>query len=224
MNIRGAGAVSAIAASSDPSERERIATLAAPALNWFVLAALAYRALITVIMVANNLSVVGSAAHDYIVATVVLVTADLIVLAGVASGPFRWLLRSNAFFVADLLVTTALNLWAASILPHATFFLPGRDVFWFYGAGTIGLWTSATLASYLLTSQIRLTERQKKVLQLVASGESDQDIAEQLFISLSAVHGHLEKIRAKTGLHNRVKLTHFAIKWGYVPRPSGKEG
>ncbi|MGH8896752.1 MAG: response regulator transcription factor [Egibacteraceae bacterium] len=84
-------------------------------------------------------------------------------------------------------------------------------------------YVSATLASYLLRAPIRLTEREKEILRLVASGETDRDIAEQLFITVKTVHGHLERIRAKTGLHNRVKLTRFAIERGFVPRESKEE-
>lgn len=70
-----------------------------------------------------------------------LLAPNLALLAGVAFSRFRWLLRSNAFFAADLLVTVALQLWAASILQHGTVFLPGPDVMWAYICGTLALWT-----------------------------------------------------------------------------------
>ncbi|MGH8896747.1 MAG: ATP-binding protein [Egibacteraceae bacterium] len=134
--------MSTVAFPGGSGERERVEALAAQTLNWFVLAALAYRALVTVATVTNNISIVGSAAHVYTLASAVIVAADLALLAGVASDRFRWLLRSNTFFGADLLVTVVLNLWAASILPRGVFFLPGWDMFSFYAVGTVGLWTA----------------------------------------------------------------------------------
>ncbi|MGH8896749.1 MAG: sensor histidine kinase [Egibacteraceae bacterium] len=133
--------MSTVTLPTGSSERERVEALAAQTLR-FVLAAIAYRALVTVPTVTNNIGVVGSAAHAYILASAVIVAADLALLVGVASGRFRWLLWSNAFFGADLLVTVGLSLWAASILPRAVLLLPGWDAFTFYAAGTVVLWTA----------------------------------------------------------------------------------
>jgi two-component system nitrate/nitrite response regulator NarL len=80
------------------------------------------------------------------------------------------------------------------------------------------MYVSPTLAGYLLKEPIPLTEREKEVLRLLATGETDRDIAEQLFISVRTVHGHLEEIRAKTGRKRRVHLTLYALERGLVPR------
>jgi two-component system, NarL family, nitrate/nitrite response regulator NarL len=82
---------------------------------------------------------------------------------------------------------------------------------------------SPTLAGYLLdTHQITLTKRESEILRLVAAGERDLDIAEQLFISVHTVHSHLDRIRAKTGRHRRVDLARFAIDRGLrSPQPPG---
>jgi DNA-binding NarL/FixJ family response regulator len=80
------------------------------------------------------------------------------------------------------------------------------------------IYVSPTLAGYLLKEPIPLTEREKEVLTLLATGETDRDIAEQLFISVRTVHGHLEDIRAKTGRKRRVHLTLYALERGLVPR------
>lgn len=83
-----------------------------------------------------------------------------------------------------------------------------------------GTYVSATLAAYLLRAHIQLTQREKEILQLVASGETDQDIAEQLVISVRTVRSHLDRIRDKTGYRRRADLTRLAIERGIVPRSS----
>jgi DNA-binding NarL/FixJ family response regulator len=84
-------------------------------------------------------------------------------------------------------------------------------------------YVSATLAGYLLQAPIPITTREREILELVAGGETDQDIAEQLTISVRTVHSHLDRIRDKTGARRRADLTRFAIKRGIIPR-SPKQG
>jgi DNA-binding NarL/FixJ family response regulator len=81
-------------------------------------------------------------------------------------------------------------------------------------------YVSATLAAFLLKAPIQLTEREKEILQLVASGETDRDIAEQLVISVRTVHSHLDRIRDKTGCRRRADLTRLAIESGIIPHRS----
>lgn len=80
-------------------------------------------------------------------------------------------------------------------------------------------YVSPTLASYLLmaekvTAAYKLTKREREVLALVAAGETDQDIAAQLFIATTTVHSHLERIRDKTGARRRAELTNLAHELG----------
>jgi DNA-binding NarL/FixJ family response regulator len=75
---------------------------------------------------------------------------------------------------------------------------------------------SATVAGYLLREPIRLTDREKQVLRLLAAGETDAQIAAELVVSLRTVNGHLERIRNKTGFRRRAELTSFAYRRGLV--------
>jgi DNA-binding NarL/FixJ family response regulator len=84
-------------------------------------------------------------------------------------------------------------------------------------------YVSATLAGYLLEAPIQITAREREILELVAGGETDQDIAERLTISVRTVHSHLDRIRDKTGSRRRADLTRFAIERGIIPR-SPKQG
>ena len=55
-----------------------------------------------------------------------------------------------------------------------------------------------------------LSEREVEVLRLLAAGKSNQQIADELFISLNTVSHHLRNIFAKTGTVNRTEAASFA--------------
>ncbi len=85
-------------------------------------------------------------------------------------------------------------------------------------------YVSPTLASYLLRADrsspsSTLTKRERDVLALVAAGETDQDIADQLMIAKTTVHSHLDRIRDKTGARRRAELTNLAHRLGIAPEP-----
>jgi DNA-binding NarL/FixJ family response regulator len=63
---------------------------------------------------------------------------------------------------------------------------------------------------------IRLTRRELEVLDLVAKGFSNQEIADKLFISRRTVDGHKANLIQKTGSKNIVDLLVYAIKKGLV--------
>jgi DNA-binding NarL/FixJ family response regulator len=63
---------------------------------------------------------------------------------------------------------------------------------------------------------VKLTARQREVLQLVAEGHTIAEIAEVLFISQRTVEFHKYKIMVTLGLHTTAELTQFAIKHGIV--------
>ncbi len=81
-------------------------------------------------------------------------------------------------------------------------------------------YVSPTLASYLINAsrqrsealEHQLTPRELEILSLVASGETDRDIARQLFISITTVYSHLDRIRDKTGARRRAQLTRLYME------------
>ena len=81
-------------------------------------------------------------------------------------------------------------------------------------------YVSPTLASYLLTAnqqrtmslEHRLSPRELEILALVAAGETDRDIAKQLFIATATVYSHLERVRDKTGARRRAQLTRLYLE------------
>jgi NarL family two-component system response regulator LiaR len=61
-----------------------------------------------------------------------------------------------------------------------------------------------------------LTGRELEVLRLVARGNSNMQIAEELVISVNTVKSHLKNILAKLQLENRTQVATYALEKGLV--------
>ena len=62
----------------------------------------------------------------------------------------------------------------------------------------------------------KLSERERELVTLVAQGQTDAQIAEKLFISVSTVRTHLDRIRDKSGCRRRADLTRLALEEGII--------
>lgn len=61
-----------------------------------------------------------------------------------------------------------------------------------------------------------LSERELQVLELVAKGLTNEQIAKNLDISKRTVDNHISNILNKTNTDNRVALVRWALQWGKV--------
>ncbi|MEV4115250.1 response regulator transcription factor [Nonomuraea sp. NPDC049695] len=61
-----------------------------------------------------------------------------------------------------------------------------------------------------------LTDRELDVVRLIARGRTNQEVAAELFVSLSTVKTHLGSIFAKLGVRNRVEIAAWAWESGVV--------
>lgn len=59
-----------------------------------------------------------------------------------------------------------------------------------------------------------LTKREEQILELIASGNSNRDIAEKLYISERTVKNHMTNIFKKINVHDRTQAAIFAIREG----------
>ena len=64
---------------------------------------------------------------------------------------------------------------------------------------------------------LRLTEREREVLILVAQGYSAPQMAAQLHVSPNTVNAHRASLMQKLDLHNVAEVTAFAIRRGLIP-------
>ncbi len=63
---------------------------------------------------------------------------------------------------------------------------------------------------------VRLTSRETEVLQLVAEGSANKQIASALGISIKTVEKHRQNLRDKLGIHETAGLTRYAIAAGII--------
>ncbi len=57
-----------------------------------------------------------------------------------------------------------------------------------------------------------LTDREREVLQLIAEGKTNKEIATRLSVSINTVETHRKHIMEKLDLHNTAELVRFAIR------------
>lgn len=58
----------------------------------------------------------------------------------------------------------------------------------------------------------QLTEQERKILELIAEGLNNPEIAGKLSISRSTVQNHTHSILQKLGVRNRVEAAHYLWK------------
>lgn len=72
------------------------------------------------------------------------------------------------------------------------------------------------MASSKFQSPASLSNREMQILDLVATGSTNLEIAEQLEISKRTVDNHISNILTKTKTENRVELVRWALQWGKI--------
>jgi DNA-binding NarL/FixJ family response regulator len=66
-------------------------------------------------------------------------------------------------------------------------------------------------------NRLNLSKRELEVLQLMAQGLSNQEIADQLFVSLSTVKTHANNLFDKMGVERRTQAINKAKQLGIIP-------
>jgi two-component system response regulator NreC len=61
-----------------------------------------------------------------------------------------------------------------------------------------------------------LTDREKEVLQLLAEGRSNKEVASELDLSLSTVETHRANLMQKLNLHNTAEVVLYAVRKGII--------
>ncbi len=63
---------------------------------------------------------------------------------------------------------------------------------------------------------IELTSRQRQILQLIAEGKQNKEIADIVHVSVKTVEFHRARLMTKLGAHTVADLTRFAIEEGLI--------
>jgi len=61
-----------------------------------------------------------------------------------------------------------------------------------------------------------LTERERQILELLAQGKRNDDIAQELYISPQTVQTHVRNILGKLRVHSKLEAVAFAVKHGAI--------
>jgi DNA-binding NarL/FixJ family response regulator len=75
---------------------------------------------------------------------------------------------------------------------------------------------SGRRAGHLNKKAARLTSREMEVLQLIAEGEANKQIASELGIGIKTVEKHREHLMQKLDIHDTAGLTRYAIGTGII--------
>jgi NarL family two-component system response regulator LiaR len=78
-------------------------------------------------------------------------------------------------------------------------------------------------ANESMQAYMQLTNREQEVLELIAKGLSNAQIAEQLFISEKTVKSHVSNILSKLHFADRTQVAVFAWKEGIMKKDPGEE-
>ncbi len=74
----------------------------------------------------------------------------------------------------------------------------------------------AAVAQPVLTQQANLTKRELEILQLIGKEYTNQEIADELFISTNTVFTHRKNLMKKLNVRNMAGLIRYASKYGII--------
>ena len=70
----------------------------------------------------------------------------------------------------------------------------------------------------------RLSRREREVLQLVAQGYTNQQMADRLFLSVKTIETYKTRVMEKLDLHSRVELVRYALQRGLLTNEQSDGG
>ena len=73
----------------------------------------------------------------------------------------------------------------------------------------------ANRAAHSVQSAVSITPREREILGLIASGATNQEISDQLFLSVLTVRTHRRNLMEKLNLRNGAEITAYAVKHGH---------
>jgi len=142
----------------------------------------------------------------------VLVVATVVLLLGPATVSAPAVIREAVVLAAGLAAMLAAN--AARLLPDLRILIltmhDNEQL-----TALIRNYLDRAAAGDLIPARA-ITDREEKILKLVAEGHSSKEIADMLFISVKTVERHRANLLAKLGLRRPVGADPYAIRAGLI--------
>ena len=69
-------------------------------------------------------------------------------------------------------------------------------------------------------TSVKMTNREREVIELIAEGLSNKDIAQRLHLATDTVKSHVHNILEKLALHTRLEIARFVHSEGNIPGPT----
>jgi len=88
-----------------------------------------------------------------------------------------------------------------------------------YFASTPGTWNGNSQQGAVSADRAELTKREREILQLVAEGYSNAQLARMLWVTEQTVKFHLSNVYRKLSVANRTEAARWAQLHGLVPTP-----
>jgi len=125
---------------------------------------------------------------------------------------WRFIIIDHAFEIyagTIALVFTGLGIWLAKklVTPKVKTIIIEKQVF--ANAGFV--------LNEAEVNRLRLSTRELEVLQLIADGLSNQQIAERLFVSLNTIKTHTSNLFLKMEVERRTQAIEMAKRLGLIP-------
>ena len=125
---------------------------------------------------------------------------------------WRFVIINHAFEIyagSIALIFTGLGIWLAKklITPKVKTVIVEKEVFA----------NAAFVLNQEEVNRLRLSAREMEVLQLMADGLSNQQIAERLFVSLNTIKTHTSNLFLKMEVERRTQAVDMAKRLGLIP-------
>jgi len=152
----------------------------------------------------NGLEVVGRITHDHPRTRVIIVSMhgdDESIRRALVGGAAGYMLKNSDRGELELALRAVArgDTWLSPALTKRV----------------VAAYTQGTLASAEEPFAV-LTPRQREVLQLVAEGHSNKEIASRLNVTLKTVEAHRTELMERLGIHGVAGLVRYAIQVGLV--------
>jgi DNA-binding CsgD family transcriptional regulator len=111
----------------------------------------------------------------------------------------------------------------ANVLParHLSVFIPPDDAFTEHAEDALAREAAWTPVAAGGAGGLQLTDREREVMTLVASGLQGGDMAERLFLAPETVKSHVHNAMGKLGAHTRAHAVAIALVTGQITWESG---